>query len=57
MRAREEKLTMLLGGEQTPVHRVINQDIPGPAGAIPVRIYLPENSGPLPVVLYFHGGG
>jgi acetyl esterase len=57
MRARDEKLNKLLGGKQTPVNRVINQDIPGPAGAIPVRIYLPENSGPLPVVLYFHGGG
>lgn len=59
MRTRDEKLNKLLGGEQTPVNRVINQDIPGPAGAIPVRIYVPENSGPgpLPVVLYFHGGG
>ena len=57
MRAADEKLNALLGGEQTPVSRVINQDIAGPAGAIPVRIYVPENSGPLPVVLYFHGGG
>jgi acetyl esterase len=29
----------------------------GLAGAIPVRIFVPKNSGPLPVVLYFHGGG
>lgn len=57
MRAADEDLNKLLGGEQTPVNRVINQDIPGLAGPIPVRIYVPENSGPLPVVLYFHGGG
>lgn len=57
MRARDEKFNKLLDDEQTPVNRVINQDIPGSAGAIPVRIYVPENSGPLPVVLYFHGGG
>lgn len=57
MRAADEKLNKLLSGEQMPVDRVINQDIPGPAGAIPVRIYVPENRGPLPVVLYFHGGG
>ena len=31
--------------------------IPGPAGDIPVRIYRPESDRPLPVVVYFHGGG
>src|SRR5688572_14287290 len=31
--------------------------IPGPAGPLEVRVYLPEGSGPFPVVLYFHGGG
>jgi len=30
----------------------------GPTGAVPVRIYRPQGSrGPLPVVMYFHGGG
>ena len=57
MRAADEKLNKLLGGEKASVSRVINQDIPGPAGPIPVRIYVPESSGPLPVVLHFHGGG
>lgn len=57
MRANDENLNKLLGGEPTPVNRVLNQDIPGPAGTIPVRIYVPENNGPLPVVLFFHGGG
>lgn len=31
--------------------------IPGPSGDIPVRIYRPEGEGPLPVVMFFHGGG
>ena len=31
--------------------------IPGPAGALPVRVYTPAGSGPFPVVVYFHGGG
>lgn len=33
--------------------------VPGPAGDITVRVYKPLNlpSGPLPVVIYFHGGG
>lgn len=31
--------------------------IPTPAGALPARVYAPDASGPLPMVLYFHGGG
>ena len=31
--------------------------IPGPAGALPVRIYTPDGAGPFPVVVYYHGGG
>ncbi|GAB1811244.1 alpha/beta hydrolase [Mycobacterium sp. MUNTM1] len=50
-----------------PLHpelRVEDRTIPGPAGAIAVRIYWPpshsddQSAGtPVPVVLYFHGGG
>ncbi|MGH2478841.1 MAG: alpha/beta hydrolase [Ktedonobacteraceae bacterium] len=40
-----------------PVANVENRTIPGPAGAIPVRIYTPEWSGPFPILVYFHGGG
>ncbi|HWN14460.1 MAG TPA: alpha/beta hydrolase, partial [Candidatus Dormibacteraeota bacterium] len=30
----------------------------GPTGEVPVRIYRPKGTqGPLPVVMYFHGGG
>ena len=42
-----------------PVAKVQNLTVPGPAGAIPVRVYTPAGagSGPLPVLVYFHGGG
>ncbi|MCB5189474.1 alpha/beta hydrolase [Methylobacillus arboreus] len=42
----------------TPAPRSENFIIPGPQGAIPVRLYAAENQHqPLPLVLYFHGGG
>lgn len=31
--------------------------IPGPAGALALRLYRPAQPGVLPVILYFHGGG
>jgi len=40
-----------------PVGNVQNRTIPGPAGAIPVRVYTPKGTGPFPLVVYFHGGG
>lgn len=39
------------------VARVENRTIPGPAGEIPVRIYAPEADGPVPVLVWYHGGG
>jgi acetyl esterase len=46
-----------MGGPPPEVRKVENFNIPGPAGKIPLRGYIPEGSGPLPVLLYFHGGG
>ncbi|MGH8918293.1 MAG: alpha/beta hydrolase [Actinomycetes bacterium] len=44
-----------------PVHpqlRVEDRTVPGPTGAIPVRIYWPPDAGDdAPVVVFFHGGG
>jgi acetyl esterase/lipase len=35
-----------------------DRTIPGPGGALPVRIYTPRSgTGPFPVVVYYHGGG
>jgi acetyl esterase len=44
-------------GEPEPIEHVENRTIPGPAGEIPVRIYRPAARGPLPVLVFFHGGG
>lgn len=40
-----------------PIAAVADRRIPGPAGDIALRIYTPEGRGPLPVLVYFHGGG
>ena len=34
-----------------------DRSVPGPAGDIPVRVYRPVADLPLPVVVFFHGGG
>ncbi len=48
---------MLAQREVETVEKILNRTIPGPAGEIPVRIYTPAGDGPLPVLVYFHGGG
>jgi len=40
-----------------PVADVVDREIPGPAGPVPVRIYTPEGEEPRPAVVFFHGGG
>jgi len=44
-----------------PVSKTENFDIPGPAGRVPVRLYVPYLEGSMsitaPVFVYFHGGG
>jgi acetyl esterase len=45
------------GGESPELAKVDDQTIPGPAGAIPIRVYTPVDDGPFPVVVFFHGGG
>ncbi len=40
-----------------PVANVVNRTIPGPGGALPVRIYTPDGAGPFPLIVYFQGGG
>jgi acetyl esterase len=39
------------------VERVDDRELPGPAGAIPVRIYWPGGPAPSPVLVWLHGGG
>lgn len=47
----------LTDDQRVPVASTQDITIPGPAGAIPARIYRPEAAGPVPTVVYFHGGG
>jgi acetyl esterase len=50
-------LTAQLGGPPEEVAEVRDLAIPGPAGTIPARLYVPSGTKPLPVVVYYHGGG
>jgi acetyl esterase len=40
-----------------PTVTITDRTIPGPAGAIPVKVFTPAGSGPFPLVVYIHGGG
>src|SRR5690348_6083202 len=45
-------------GVPEPVHEVVNLTIPGSGGGeLPLRLYRPAAGRPLPVLLYFFGGG
>lgn len=57
--ARAADLAAIREGAGTPefVHEVVDERIAGPASELPVRIYKPDATGPLPVLLYFFGGG
>ena len=48
-----------LAGEPEDVADVTDRSIPGPGGDLPVRVYTPAGagSGPLPCLVYYHGGG
>jgi acetyl esterase len=53
-------LTAQLGGPPEQVAEVRELAIPGPDGSsatIPARLYLPAATGPLPILVYYHGGG
>ena len=57
MRDGMEERARLTGGEPQPVDQVLSSEVPGPAGPIPVRIYVPAGPAPKPALVYFHGGG
>lgn len=40
-----------------PMAEVTDTEVPGPAGSRPARVYRPHADGPLPTVLFLHGGG
>lgn len=46
-----------MAAQPEEVWKVDNRKILGPAGHIPVRVYRPQSKYPLPVLIYYHGGG
>ena len=44
-------------GPRPELALVEDRRLPGPGGDVPVRIYSPGGSAPLPALVYFHGGG
>lgn len=55
--AREMSAVMGAMDEPPDVAAVEDRVIPGPAGDLPVRIYIPDAPAPRPVMAFFHGGG
>src|SRR5215467_13684326 len=59
MRADFERLAVMVGERAVAVEAAQDRTVPGPGGAIPIRLYAPKGSGAaiLPGLIYFHGGG
>jgi acetyl esterase len=55
--ARKAELADLEQTSPEPVASVVDLEVPGPEGDVPVRLYRPDAAHPLPVLLYFVGGG
>lgn len=36
---------------------IVDRTIPGPAGEIPIKVFTPIGEGPLPLLIFLHGGG
>lgn len=47
--ARMPKRTVTIAGTR-------DLTLPGPAGDLPARLYLPQGEGPFPLTVFFHGG-
>jgi acetyl esterase len=57
IRAGYAMLVTMGTGPAEPVASVGDLEIAGPGGPVPVRVYRPIEHRPLPVVVFFHGGG
>jgi acetyl esterase len=57
LRAAAEAAPKLLGGAPQELASIHELTAPGRAGLVPLRIYRPPSSTPLPLTLYAHGGG
>jgi acetyl esterase/lipase len=57
VRAANDEEAALLSGPGEPVAAVRDVTAPGPGGPVPIRVYVPDEPGPLPLLAYAHGGG
>ena len=57
LREAAEAAPILLGGAPIALASVGAATAPGPAGPVPLRVYRPASTAPLPLLLYAHGGG
>jgi acetyl esterase len=56
--AREQMAIREIPGVRIPsVASVVNRDMQGPAGSLPLRIYTPRGEAPFPLMVFFHGSG
>ncbi|TAL33212.1 MAG: alpha/beta hydrolase [Spirochaetes bacterium] len=57
LRADEASRGKSLQEHPMAVARIRDMEMPGGAGAIPLRVYTPSGNAPFPILLFFHGGG
>ncbi|MFC6600644.1 hypothetical protein ACFQDF_00425 [Ectobacillus funiculus] len=43
-------------GPRPSAEKAEDRLIPGPNGAVPIRVYTPSGKGPFPLFIYIHGG-
>ncbi len=50
---------LVLDAKNVPIGATEDRKVPGAGGEIPIRVYTPVNApaGPLPALVFFHGGG
>jgi len=53
----DNRESALTDGSPIQLRKVEDKQITGRNGAIPIRIYLPEQKENLPVIVFYHGGG
>ena len=56
-RQRTQQAFGALAGPLVSVAHIEDRIVPTPDGSLPVRLYTPHASAPLPVLVWFHGGG
>jgi acetyl esterase len=56
-RAQMEMTARARKAEPLPVAKAEERLIPGPAAEIRLRLYWPDTAGPVPAIVYYHGGG